>query len=369
LPSHDYTANSVVLAPEQMKRRRFLEIISRSVTAAALGTSFLPAAESETNGRAAPAPQVPGLAGEYGFLSCAVLGPQPEAAIRARIGTMARDYGIREFQFYDWFADYSTPVAGDHWTDPYFHRSGISRRTIEISINEVHRQGARAWAYVQAVGAEEQQLENPKKDLWKLRDAKGEWHWHPPGTDKPRFPTYFANAAWAVHMIDRWGGPIKQLGYDGIHWDTLGRIAGDYGAETAGIHAFIRTAEGLLQGQGLRQTMNMVDLAWWDRAVVRKHLEFPYAEVWSPDTANRYYAEMDQPDMAGIRGVFAMYPSVSVPAGWTETDVIRARRSEGRKHHLVYLVVGDGARRMKNEYWPETVPLTAAESACMRDGR
>jgi hypothetical protein len=46
---------------------------------------------------------------------------------------------------------------------------------------------------------------------------------------------------------------------------------------------------------------------------------------------------MDQPDMAGIRGVFAMYPSVSIPAGWTETKVIRARRNEGRKHRLVYL--------------------------------
>jgi hypothetical protein len=351
-----------------MKRRRFLEITSRGVAGAALGTFFLPAVEAETNNQGVPPPRVPEPAGEYGFLSSAVLGTQPEAAIRARIVTMARDYGIREFQFYDWFADYSTPVAGDHWTDPYFHRSEISRRTIEISINEVHQQGGRAWAYVQAVGAEEQQLENPKQDLWKLRDAKGKWHWHPPGVDQPRFPTYFANAAWAGHMVDRWAHPVKELGFDGIHWDTLGRIAGDYGKETVGIHDFIRTAHGLLQGQGLRQTMNLVDLAWWDRAVVRKYLEFPYVETWSVGTANRYYAEMDKPDMAGIRGVFAMYPSVSVPPGWTETDVIRARRNEARKHRLAYLVVGDGARRMKGQYWPETVPLTAAESACLRDG-
>ena len=349
----------------QMKRRRFLKMIGRGVTAAALGTSFLPAAEPETSGRAALG--VPGLAGEYGFLSSAVLGLQTEAAVRARIVTMARDYGIREFQFYDWFADYSTPVAGDHWTDPYFRQSAISRRTIEISINEAHRQGARVWAYVQAVGAEEQQLENPKKDIWKLRDGKGEWHWHPPGVDKPRFPTYFANAAWAAHMVDRWAGAIKDLGFDGIHWDTLGRIAGDYGKETAGIHAFIQTTHGLLQNQGLLQTLNFVNLAWWDRAVVRKYLEFPYAETWSPEIANRYYAEMDKRDMAGIRGVFAMYPSVSVPTGWTETDVIRARRSEGRKHHLVYLVIGDGARRMKGQYWPETVPLTEAEIAFLRN--
>jgi hypothetical protein len=334
----------------------------------ALGTSLLPAGEPETNRRVAPAPRIPGLAGEYGFLSSAVLGPQPETAVRARVATMARDYGIREFQFYDWFADYSTAVAGDHWTDPYFRRSEISRRTIEVSINEVHQRGARAWAYVQAVGAEEQQLENPKQDLWKLRNARGQWHWHPPGVDKPRFPTYFANAAWAQHMVDRWAAPIKELGFDGIHWDTLGRIGGDYGKEKTGIHAFIRTAHGLLQSRGLQQTLNFVDLAWWDRKVVQHYLEFPYAETWSAASANRYYAEMDRSDMARIRGVFAMYPSVSIPPGWTELEVIRARRNEGRKHRLVYLVVGDGARRMKGQYWPETVPLTAAETACLRDG-
>ena len=134
------------------------------------------------------------------------------------------------------------------------------------------------------------------------------------------------------------------------------------------MHAFIRTAQDLLRTDGLRQTLNMVDLCWWDRQLVREHLEFPYVETWSGGTANRYYAEMDQPDMAGIHGVFAMYPSVKVPRGWTQTEVIRARRAEGRRHRLVYLVVGDGARRMTHQYWPETIPLTAAESAILKEG-
>ena len=279
---------------------------------------------------------------------------------------MVQEYGIREFQFYDWFADYSTPVAGQHWTDSYFHRIAISRHTIEISIDEVHRQGGRAWAYVQAVGAEERGLENPQQDIWKLRDAQNEWYWHPPGTDPPRFPTYFANAAWARHMASRWARPVKELGFDGIHWDTLGRLAGDYAAETAGMHAFIQTARKLLQDQGLYQTMNMVDLAWWDRQLVRDNLEFPYVEAWSTTTVKRYYDEMDHPDMTGMRGVIAMYPTVALSAGETETEAICARHNESRKHRLVYLVVGDGARRMKNQYWPETVPLTAAEHACLR---
>ncbi len=312
-------------------------------------------------------PGAKGLAGEYGFLSAAVLAPQPEEAVRARVATMVRDYGVREFQFYDWFADYSTAVTGDHWTDPFLHRMPINRRSIEISIDEIHRQGARAWAYVQTVGSEEQGLEDPAKDLWKLRDAKGRWCWYPPAPDKPRFPTYFANAAWARHMVERWAKPVQALAFDGIHWDTLGRLAGDYAAETAGMHAFIATAHGLLSNLGLRQTLNFVDLAWWDRDIVRAHLEFPYAETWSSEVAARYFREMDQSDMAGVRGVQAMYPTVAVPPGQTAAQVICARRRMARAHRVAYLIVGDGARRMKTEYWPDTEALSQAEDACLRE--
>ena len=167
-------------------------------------------------------------------------------------------------------------------------------------------------------------------------------------------------------MVGLWTGPIKALGFDGIHWDTLGRIAGNYEAEKSGIHAFLHTAHGLLQNQDLRQTMNMVDLAWWDPEIVKKYLEFPYGEMWSNDALNHYYAEMDRPELSGIRGVFSMYPSVKVPEGWTSTDVICARHREGRRHHLAYLIVGDGARHMKNEYWPDTAALNDLENACLR---
>jgi hypothetical protein len=306
------------------------------------------------------------LRGEYGFLSSKVLGPHEQSEIRARVDTMARDYGIREFMFYDWCADYSHPVAGERWTDPFFHRHPISRRTIEISIDEIHRKGGRAWAYVQAIAAEEQNLEDPKRDIWKLRDAKGEWYWHPPDVKKPRFPTYFANAAWTGLMVDRWARPAKQLGFDGIHWDTLGRIAGDGGAEAAGMHAFIATAHRLLEHEGLRQTMNMVDLAWWDRALVRHELEFSYAKTWSQKVCAQYFGEMDRAGMVGVRGVLAMYPSTALPAGTTEAEAVCTRHAEAKKHRLTYLIVGDGACRMKNEYWPETIPLNAEENDCLR---
>jgi|GEM_PF-3349096 hypothetical protein len=306
-----------------------------------------------------------GLTGEYGFISSSALGPQPESEIRARVAVMARDYGIREFMFYDWFADYSTPVRGDEWKDAFYRSHPVSLATIRSAIDEVHRQGGRAWAYVQAVGAEEGDLESPAADIWKLRTGQGDWYWHPPG-EKARFPTYFPNEAWARFMVERWAPTVKDLGFDGIHWDTLGPIAGDRGAETLGIHAFIRTTHGLLEKYELLQTMNFVELHWWDDALIKTYCAFPYVEVWFHDTERRYYDRMDAPAMQGIRGVIAMYPFVEKSADWTETDIIKARAGEARKHNLVYVIVGDGERRMRHEYWPDTIPLNEAERDFLR---
>ena len=306
-----------------------------------------------------------GALGEYGFISSAVLGPQSEAEARARVATMAREYGIREFMFYDWSADYSMPVRGSEWTDAYFRRHPISRETIRIALDEIHRQGGRGWAYVQALAAEEDNLESPSKDIWKLRTAKGEWYWHP-NSDHPRFPTYLPNAAWARLMAGRWAPAVKQLGFDGIHWDTLGRIAGDPKAEAIGIQDFLKTACGLLERQGLLQTMNFVDLQGWDRQTVLTCCEFPYAEVWSDAVKEKYFQEMAAPEMHGVRGVWAMYPTTVKPAEMTETKILADRHADAVLHNLAFVLVGDGARRMRTEYWPATVPLNEAEHLLLR---
>lgn len=316
-------------------------------------------------GRADPGEAAPGLRGGYGFLTYATFAPQPEAEIRARVATMAGEFGVREFQFYDWFADYSTPTRGEEWTDAFFRKSPISRRSIDICIDEVHRQGGRAWAYVQAVAAEETDLASADRDIHKLIGRDGKWYWHAPGAN-PRFPTYFANAAWARLQAGRWAGPVKALGFDGLHWDTLGRIAGDQAAETAGIHAFLRAAKPLVEAQGLRQTMNFVDMAWWDRAVARELVEFPYVEAWSQATADRYLAEMGVPELRSAGGVMAMYPTTAVPPGASATAVIRQRHIVCKARGVSFLIVGDGARRMKNEYWPITVPLSPEEIEILR---
>ncbi len=306
-----------------------------------------------------------GLRGEYGFISSAALYAQPEAEARARVAVMAREFGIREFMLYDWFADYSTPARGEGWKDAFFGSHEISRETIRVTIDEIHRHGGRAWAYVQAVGAEEPDLEDPAADLWRMRSASGEPCRHP--TDRPaRFPVYFPNAAWARLMVGRWAPSIRAFGFDGIHWDTLGPLAGDPSAEAAGVRAFLRTARDLLAAQGLRQTLNFVELHWWDPALIRETCEFPYAEIWFTGTEQRLYEAMAHPALNGARGVMAMYPKADRPAGWSDTDLLLARAAEARKHNLVYVAVGDGARRLNHEYWPDTAPLNEEERTFFR---
>ena len=70
--------------------------------------------------------------------------------------------------------------------------------------------------------------------------------------------------------------------------------------------------------------------------------------------------------MHGVRGVMAMYPTTLKPPEVTETALLAARHDEAGKHHLAYLLVGDGERRMRTEYWPMTVPLNDAERALLR---
>jgi len=299
-----------------------------------------------------------GLKGEYGFISSAALGPQPEEAIRARVRIMATTYGIREFMFYDWFADYATPVRGEQWTDAYFRKHPIRLATIRITLDEIHKQGGRAWAYVQAVGTEEGDPATEAEGVQNVIGTDGRWYWHPPN-GQPRFPTYLPNAAWADIMVKRWASAVKELGFDGIHWDTLGAISGDHDLETRSLHAFIRTAHELLKAYGLPQTINLVDMNWWNPDIILTHTEFPYVEAWSIPTQERYQAAMLSPALKGVRGVLAMYPTTAAPEGQTAEQIITARHASAQAHNLVYVILGDGERRMVNEYWPNTVPLEA----------
>jgi hypothetical protein len=302
------------------------------------------------------------LRGGYGFLTD--YGSYPEAQARDRVARLAQTYGIKEFQFYDWFATYSKPTNGPSWPDPFKRERQIYLETIQIYIDEIHRRAGRAWASVQAVGAEEADLADPSAGIYRLLDRDGKQYRHSP--EVPRFWAYFLNEAWAERMTGVWATAVKELGFDGIHWDTLGPKAGDYGAEVNGTHAFLRRAKRNLADLGLSQTLNFVDLAWWDPGLVANGLvAFPYAEVWSMTSEKSYYAAMNDPALAGIWGVMAFYPTVDKPEGWTDSDVMLARWAEAPKHRLRYLILGDDEKCLVSPYFPDAKPLSPSEKAKM----
>ncbi len=305
-----------------------------------------------------------GPRGECGFVSCAMLAPGREAEAERAVEVMAERYGIREFIFYDWFADYSTPVCGEAWTDPVFRFRPISRATLETAIRAVHRRGGRAWAYVQAVAAEPSEPEAPERGIRRLRDAGGAEVWHPAGPSA-RFPVYEPCAAWGRRMADRWAPEVRRLGFDGIHWDTLGRLSGEAAAEEAGIRAFLRAAGPVLRRHGLAQNLNFVDLMAWDARLAASECAFPYAEIWSRGALERWFAAMEAPPLRGRWGVVAVYPEVAADPAEPVVRRLARRREEAARHRLRCLVVGDGARRTRREYWPDTVPLSAEEDAVL----
>src|SRR5208282_5484871 len=303
------------------------------------------------------------LRGGYGFLSD--YGCDPKQA-HGRVATLAQTYGIKDFQFYDWFATYSKPTNGPSWPDPFKGKQQIRLETIRAYIDEIHRHGGRAWASVQAVGAEEGNLEGRIAGIFPLRDSDRKHYGHPP--EAPRFWSYFLNEAWADRMTGIWGPAVRELGFDGIHWNTLGPIAGNYDSEVNGTHAFLRRARGNLAALGLSQTLNFVNLAWWNPDLVESGVvAFPYAEVLSTAKRKEYYDAMDNPKLkrARIWGVMAFYPRWDKPKGLSDSKVMLARWAEAPKHRLRYLILGDDEKYLVGPYFPEAEPMSPFAKAKM----
>ncbi len=299
-----------------------------------------------------------GLRGNYGFLTdfhCP-FSPSNMQEMNGKIDTMMDVFGIKEFQFQTWFATYSSPTDGMQWTDAYIHRDQICRDTLTRFINKIHSKGGRAWAYVLSVGSESTTL--PYQKL--IDKNTGQQYIH-----GGKIPTYELSSSWADYQVGIWAPAIKELGFDGIHWDTLGAVSNNYNNEKNGAIAFTQRTYSLLKNDyGLSQTMNFVDLNYWDRNTVNNYLEFPYVEIWSSYYAYNYYDEMSY-NMNGKWGVMAMYPGVDVPVGWTESQTMIARWNYAPNRHIVYLLVGNGDQRMIGRgldwSWYGTTQITDSE--------
>lgn len=309
-------------------------------------------------------PKVPGiLLGEYGFLT-RFSGISEEEA-RLHVLQMVEGFNIREFQFYDAHNGYSRPPGKDaqQWFAPFGRN--VERRLLMAYCDEIKKQGGRAWLYVQsmAVSVGDEELERDER-------VSGTFN----VDDKPLFDLIVPHAGWANKIAPAWAEFAVDIGFAGIHWDTLGGWNHEIRSYMQ-FPAFLRTAGPLLQRVGLQQTANFVNAFSWDPTLLDdRTIVFPYMEVWEPNLEDWFYAHVAVKPAGG--GVFVMYPGRSADhtgekqnvfaIGISPLDLIRLRWQRAREHNSTYLAIGDGYRRIQGEYFPDTAELAEAAVKTLR---
>mmetsp|Transcript_96579 Transcript_96579/g.249719 ORF Transcript_96579/g.249719 Transcript_96579/m.249719 type:complete len:432 (+) Transcript_96579:566-1861(+) len=302
-----------------------------------------------------------GLLGEYGFLT--QFGHVGEEEARQRVRNMTGLFNIREFQFYDAMQGYSEPPEDslESWYCLAFNRFTL-RKTIRTYTDEIASLGGRSWLYVQAMAADpgdHSAVEGAMVVGQHIVDGK------------PLLDIVVPTTNWALRIARKWASFAKKQGFSGIHWDTLGDLGGNEVLKThVDLPGFLRAALPVLLEQGLSQTMNFVDGFGWDLSLLEapKLFAFPYWEVWTvPKNEDKFFNEVT-PDGGGV---FVCYPGkTAIHTGESQNqhaimmkpvDLLIARWVKAKKAGNTYLAIGDGARRIQTEYFPDTAALTEAE--------
>lgn len=285
-----------------------------------------------------------------------------EVEARTRVRQMATLFAIREFQFYDAFAGYSSPPPANNetWRAALGGRR-ICRKILRIYIDEIQQWGGRSWLYVQAMGADPG---DRSSEVGVAVVGQKEVDGH------PLLDVVVPTGAWALQMVPRWASFAAELGFSGIHWDGLGETR-EMRSAKVDFPGFLRAALPIVRANGLYQTANFVDGKFWDGTLVMEAIEeanvisFPYWEVWTvPSVEDRFFAEV-APEGGGV---FVCYPGRFAShvgenqnrfaVGVWPLDLVISRWQKARRHGNAYLAIGDGARLVQTEYFLDTVVIS-----------
>ena len=294
----------------------------------------------------------------YGFLT--QFGGMDKTEAQKHVRDMDEIFGIKDFQFYDAFKSYSRPSEGTVWKCKAAEMiTGANEPTDEIHMDilktmvaEIKERGGRSWLYVQCLGADEGDL--PKKMYQKLDDA------HLINNEVLLY-CYLPDEKWAKRQCDIWVPFAKEVGFYGIHWDTLGKRKG---LPEESYLTFLKACHPIVKENGLEQTMNFVDGFGWSPEAM-KYSMFPYWEVWSTEKEDLFFDEMSKLDKQNKKlAVFACYPKYNHKGFDMTPDVLRRERLRKCIDKGVrYLLVGDGTRFVQSEYFPNTVAMTDEDIA------
>jgi len=290
------------------------------------------------------------MLGEYGVITDFTV-TDDEARLRVR--QMVDAFNVREFQFYDAMEAYSHPpsLELDQWRTLCMNKT-VHQRTIRVYLDEIRRHGGRSWLYVQAMAAD-----LGDEDFTQGFEVIGMHFCY----DRPVLQRIVPNAAWAKHITPQWVDWAKSLGFDGIHWDTLGA--------DGNLPGFLLAASPILKAKGLLQSSNFVDGAGWKDFLLRGHIvEFPYWEIWQvPVAEDRFFELLEK----WHTGVYVSYPGNSPVhngepqnihfKGVFPLDIIVKRWQRARRYGGVYLAIVDGLKHLQTAYLPYTIGISLSD--------
>jgi len=329
--------------------RRLLPLLSLAASGVLAG-DFVPPAPTEDLEAMGP------LRGEYGFLT-QFSGISEEEA-RNKVRMMQSNFGIMEFQFYNAFAGYSHPPSkhSKSWHTSLFEKK-VERNILQAYIKEIEFWGGRAWLTVQAMGTD-------------VGDKHSQKHFQVHGQylaeDKPLVDVIAPTKEWGEYWAPRWIKFAKEVGFSGIHWNTLGDFKGKVG-EHSDVPGFLKATLPLVKAEGLGQTFNFVDGFQWDKSVVDDGLvAFTFWPAWSRPAKEETFIKNVPPG-----SVFLLFPGKDEEheGEWWQEDakgkhpfeLIVNRWSTARCHGNTYLAVGDGNRHIVTDYYPDAKEMTEEE--------
>jgi len=297
------------------------------------------------------------LRGEYGFLTQYSGISEKEAKSRVRL--MQSNFGIMEYQFANVVENYSVPPNShrrSHWYTALFH-DRVERDIVKAYIEEIKFWGGRAWLTVQAMGTDPGDTESQKG--FKV-------HGQYLVEDEPLLDVIAPTQDWGKHWAPRWIKFAVDMGFSGIHWNTLGDFKGELGS-SSDVLGFLRATSPLVTKAGLGQTFNFVDGFQWDPSAVNdKLVAFTFWPAWSRPAKEEAFTKN-----VPAGSVFLCFPGKDEnhDGEWWQEDakgkhpfeLIVDRWSHARCHGNTYLAVGDGNRRITTDYYPDAEEMSEDE--------
>ncbi|MFC5401310.1 glycoside hydrolase family 66 protein [Cohnella soli] len=235
----------------------------------------------------------------YGYIS---EFPSAETALQssAKVNTLAQDYHINAWQFYDWMWRHDklfkrTGGTVDATWNDLFDRQ-ISWQTIQNQISAVHNVNGAAMAYAMVYASRENYSSLGVSPTWGL--YKDNAHASQHDVDFGDGSTYLYmfdpnNANWQNYIMGEYKDAINTAGFDGIHVDQMGQRSNVYlyGGSSVDLSQrftpFLNQAKSQLTTNNSthnRLAFNIVDgtVNGWAAEDVSKNanVDFNYSEIW-----------------------------------------------------------------------------------------